>query len=180
MLRVDVPPAVRISVDPGYVGVGRSGRHPRAGEQHPVHRAPLDVSGDPWAARVEAAERRALHDRGPRWRRWADVVTWTHTVLTHADWIDVFPEAPIDVDIVRRSHSAHYALAHFESATIAIPDGAWSAEIVLHELAHLAAPGAPAHGPGFVSAELHLVRRFLGIDAWAAFTAALAAEGIGG
>ena len=49
-----------------------------------------------------------------------------------------------------------------------IPDGHWTASVVLHELAHLLAPTVEPHGAAFCGAELWLVRRVLGFEAYGA------------
>lgn len=136
------------------------------------------VDADPLVEAVEAAEDDALGGLGPRWRTWAALVAWVESVTTHHEWIEAFPGAPIDVAVVRRSRSAHYAAAHAPSATIAIPDGAWSPAVVIHELTHLACPTEPPHGREFIAAELVLVRRFLGVEAWAAYRQALDRVGL--
>ncbi len=148
-----------------------------------------DVLPDLWVEAIEAAEDAVTASVGPTFRRWTEVVSWVHGVTTRPEWDELFPGAPIDIDVRRRSSSAHYAAAHVASATIFIPDGSWTAMVVVHELAHLAAPHVvashlprapePSHGPSFVSAELTIVRRFVGIEAWAALRAELHAAGLG-
>lgn len=141
---------------------------------------------DPWAEVIGECEDAVESVLGPRWRRWKELVAWVHGVTTHPEWDELFPGAPIDVDVQRRSSSAHYAAAHVPSATIFIPDGSWSAVVVIHELAHLAAPHLvggrvetePSHGPTFVAAELTIVRRFAGVEAWVALRGELRAAGL--
>lgn len=155
----------------------------------PGDRRDGDGLPDLWVEAIEAAEEAVSATVGPTFRRWTEVVSWVHGVTMRPEWDELFPGAPIDVDVRRRSSSAHYAAAHVPSATIFIPDGSWTAMVVIHELAHLAAPHVvashvprapePSHGPSFVSAELTIVRRFVGIEAWAALRAELHAAGLG-
>lgn len=141
---------------------------------------------DPWAEVVETCEEAVSSLVGPSWRRFDELVSWVHGVTTHHEWDELFPGAPIDVDVRRRSASAHYAAAHVPSATIFVPHGSWTAMVVVHELAHLAAPhvvggnamGEPSHGPTFVTAELAILRRFVGVEAWAALRRELHAAGL--
>ena len=147
-----------------------------------------DLVVDPWVEVIEACEDAVSSLVGPSFRRWVDVVTWVHSVTTHPEWDELFPGAPIDVEVQRRSSSARYALAHVPSASIFVPDGSWSTMLVVHELAHLAAPHVvaghvprapePSHGPSFVVAELAIVRRFVGVEAWAALRGELSAAGL--
>lgn len=138
----------------------------------------MSTATDPLAAAIEAAEDAALAHVGPRFTSWAAVEEWAMAVVTHPEWNELFPDAPIDVAVQRRSRSARYAAAEVPSATIAVPDGSWFPFVVLHELAHLAGPDDPPHGGRFLAAELQLVRRFLGVEAWAAYREALVAEGV--
>jgi len=133
---------------------------------------------DPDRGAVYAAEDAVIDVVGPRLRRWRDVETYLDSVLAHPGYSELFPDAPIEVVLDRRSRSARASLALPDHATILIRDGSWNALTVLHELAHLVAPGSPAHGRPFVTAELALVRRFCGIEAFAALRAALVAHGI--
>lgn len=142
--------------------------------------APLVTSDptDPDRDAVYAAEDAVLAVVGPRLGRWRDVETYLDSVLADPGYSELFPDAPIEVVLDRRSRSARASLALPDHATILIRDGSWNALTVLHELAHLAAPGSPAHGPRFVTAELALVCRFCGIEAYVALRTALVAHGI--
>jgi putative metallohydrolase (TIGR04338 family) len=136
------------------------------------------TGADPQADRVYRAEDAALGHHGPDLRRWTAVIAFVEGVITAPQWIEAEPALPLDVSVERRSRSARYAAAHYESATIWIPDGQWTPVTVLHELAHLVAPGPEPHGARFAAAELWLVRWVLGLEAFAALTAAFGAEGV--
>lgn len=123
---------------------------------------------DPQRDAVYAAEQAALAELGPDLRRWRDVLAYVESVVMHPAWTDAASSPPIDVEVQRRSRSARYAAADATSATIWIPEGRWNAMTVLHELAHLAAPDAEAHGPRFCGAELWLVRWRAGFEAYGA------------
>jgi putative metallohydrolase (TIGR04338 family) len=124
---------------------------------------------DPRRDAVYSAEHAALDGTGPRLRRWTEVVAYVDSVTTDARWIDVFPDAPVEVVVERRSRSARYSAADPLHGVIHIRDGSWDAATVLHELSHLAVGGdehEEPHGARFVGAMLELVRAFLGFDAY--------------
>ena len=125
-----------------------------------------------------AAEDDALAGVGPRWRRWIDLESYVESVVTSPEWSEHPTHPPIEVLVERRSRSATFAAASHEQAAIWIPDGHWTAPVVLHELAHLLAPDAEQHGPSFCGAELWLVRRFLGFDAYGALRSAFDRSGV--
>ena len=125
-----------------------------------------------------AAEDASLADVGPRWRRWVDVEAYVESVLISPEWSEHPSQPPIEVIVERRSRSATFAAASHDLATIWIPDGTWTAPVVLHELAHLLAPSPEPHGPAFCAAELWLVRRFLGFDAYGALRSAFDRAGV--
>ena len=137
---------------------------------------------DPSAARVAAAELAALPDGGRRFRRWAELEVWVRGVLAEAWWEQTFPDAPVEVDLQRRSRGATFSAAHVvddgSAAVIWIRDGSWDAVTVVHELAHVAARSGPGraadpHGSEFVDALQSLWRRHLGVQAWAALVQVL-------
>jgi putative metallohydrolase (TIGR04338 family) len=137
---------------------------------------------DPDAARVAAAEDAALPDGGRGFRRWEELEQWVRSVLSDPWWEQTFPQAPVEVDLQRRSRGATFSAAHVlddaSAAVIWIRDGSWDAVTVVHELAHVAARsgpgrGADPHGSEFVEALEALWRRYLGLQAWAAFVQAL-------
>jgi putative metallohydrolase (TIGR04338 family) len=126
---------------------------------------------DPRREAVYSAEHAALDDIGPRFARWTDVVAYVDSLTTDARWTDVFPDAPVEVAVERRSRSARYSAADVAHGVIHIRDGSWDAATVLHELAHVAV-GADEdeepHGERFVGTMLELVRAFLGFNAYGA------------
>lgn len=136
----------------------------------------VDDAADPQQRRLYAAEDAVLDDIGPRLRRWVDVEAFLESVLTLPAYLDAWPDAPLDVELLRRSRNATASLAVAGPDSILIRDGSWNALTVLHELAHLVvatergagrseSPHATeAHGPDFVSVELDLVRFRCGFD----------------
>jgi putative metallohydrolase (TIGR04338 family) len=95
-------------------------------------------------------------------------------VTTDPRWTDRHPDAPVAVEVRRRSRSASYSVAEPAAATIHIRAGSWDGPTVIHELAHLAVAaehGSAAvepHGAEFREILLDLVRSFLGFDAYVA------------
>jgi putative metallohydrolase (TIGR04338 family) len=134
--------------------------------------------GDPQVSAVYAAEDDALGEVGPRWRRWAHVLAYVDRVTASPEWSEHPATPPIEVVVERRSRTATFAAASHELDTIWIPDGQWRAPVVLHELAHLLSPSPEPHGPAFCGAELWLVRRFLGFDAYGALRSAFDRAGV--
>ncbi len=139
---------------------------------------------DPQREQLYAAETAALADVGPRFTRWADLVAWVDAVTTDPRWIDGFPNAPIEVEVVRRSRSARYSVAETAADAIHIRAGSWDAPTVLHELAHLAAgdgdhhePVEP-HGAKFAGVLLDVIRMWCGVDAWAALRTEFRRRGV--
>ena len=122
---------------------------------------------DPQADPLYRAED-SLGDVGPRLARWADVETFVERVVSDRAWVERGPWIPLEVRVVRRSRSARYAAATIGTDAIHIPDGQWRPLVVLHELAHLAAPGEEPHGPRFAGIELALVRSVLGFEVYGA------------
>jgi putative metallohydrolase (TIGR04338 family) len=106
------------------------------------------------------------------------VLAFVDRVITAPEWVEAEPARPLEVTVERRSRSARYAAAHYGSATIWIPDGQWTCATVLHELAHLVAPGEEPHGYRYAAAELDLIRWVLGVEAFAALRAAFDEVGV--
>ena len=125
-----------------------------------------------------AAEDEALADGARRFRRWSELLEYVEGILSSEWWVTTFPGAPQTVEVLRRSRSATASLASRELGAIAIRDGSWTAPVVLHELAHLAAPLDDDHGPSFAAAFLVIVREQLGIAAFAALRSSFARAGI--
>lgn len=115
---------------------------------------------------VYAAEDEALAGAARRFRRWTELKSYVDGILSSEWWVSTFPGAPQTVDVVRRSRSATASLASRDLGAIAIRDGSWTAPVVLHELAHLAAPRDDDHGPSFAAAFLLIVREQLGVAAF--------------
>jgi putative metallohydrolase (TIGR04338 family) len=136
---------------------------------------------DPRRDAVYAAEHAALDDVGPRFGRWTEVEAYVDLLTTDARWTDVFPDAPVEVQVVRRSRSARYSAADPAHGVIHIRDGSWDAATVLHELAHVAVGDErddEPHGEHFVGAMLELVRTFLGFDTYGALRTELDRRGV--
>jgi putative metallohydrolase (TIGR04338 family) len=140
---------------------------------------------DPLGAAVVAAEHRALPDGGRRFRRFAELEAWVREVLDDPWWSDEFPDAPVEVDVLRRSRGATFSAAHVtpagDSAAIWIRDGSWDAATAAHELAHVACGPTDlgeAHGPAFAAALLAIWRRHLGVQAYGALRSALEENGV--
>lgn len=127
---------------------------------------------------VYAAEDLALGDTGRRFSRWTDVAAYVDAVVASDWWAGTFPHAPQEVEVLRRSRSATASLASRGSAAIAIRDGSWTSPVILHELAHLAAPRDDDHGPSFAAAFLVIAREHLGFAAYGALASAFAAAGV--
>ncbi len=130
---------------------------------------------------VYEAEHAALDGVGPRLARWTDVVDYVDSLTTDARWTDVFPDAPVEVVVERRSRSARYSAADPAHGVIHIRDGSWDAATVLHELAHLAVGvdgDEEPHGEQFVGTMLELVRAFLGFDAFGSLRSELDRRGV--
>jgi putative metallohydrolase (TIGR04338 family) len=132
-----------------------------------------------------------LADGGRRFRRFTEVQDFVQAALRDPWWEERFPDAPVQVDVLRRSRSATFSAAHVTpdgwDAVIWIRDGSWDAVTVVHELAHVAVgarPGArdarpePAHGTRFVAALVDLWRHHLGVHAYGALLGALVDHGV--
>jgi putative metallohydrolase (TIGR04338 family) len=140
---------------------------------------------------VYAAEADALADGGRRFRRFTEVQDFVQGALQDPWWEQRFPDAPVQVDVLRRSRSATFSAAHVApdgwEAVIWIRDGSWDAVTVVHELAHVAVGGRPgppvagpdpAHGTRFVEALVDLWRHHLGAHAYGALLGALVDHGV--
>jgi len=133
---------------------------------------------DPQRDAVYAAEDSVLAGIGPRLERWTAVEAFLESVLADPAYVELFPDAPLDITLQRRSRSATASLAVPARLVIAIRDGSWNALTILHELAHLIDHGAQPHGPQFAAVELELVRRWCGFDAYVALRTAFAGHGV--
>lgn len=140
---------------------------------------------DPHRDLVYAAENDAAPDGGRRFRRFAEVRTFIDEVVLSGWWNDTFPDAPIEIVVMRRSRGATFSAATVDraadAAAVWIRDGSWDMVTILHELAHVATPyGDPsgAHGHAFVMALSELWRRFMGFHAYGALQSALTARAV--
>jgi putative metallohydrolase (TIGR04338 family) len=140
---------------------------------------------DPHRDTVYGCEQAALPEGGRRFRRFADLEAYVVAVMTGAWWDQVFPEAPIEVDVMRRSRGATFSAAHVsadgDAAAVWIRDGSWDAVTVVHELAHVAAgrPGPTGpHGEEFATTLLLLWRELLGVHAYGALRSGFADHGV--
>ncbi len=106
-----------------------------------------------------------------RLARFAEVERFVEEVVTDTWWVDDLPRRwsvlpPLEVVLARRSRSATASLAEAGRPVIHLRDGHWTAAVVLHELAHLAARDPEPHGPVFCGVLCDLVRRHAGFHAW--------------
>lgn len=141
--------------------------------------------GDPHRDTVYACEAAALPDGGRRFRRFVELESYVVTVMTGTWWEQAFPEAPIEVDVMRRSRGATFSAAHVsedgDAAAVWIRDGSWDAVTVVHELAHVAAgrPGPTGpHGTEFATTLLTLWRELLGLHAYGALRSEFDDQGV--
>ena len=141
---------------------------------------------DPHRDTLYRCEHDALPDGGRRFRRFAELERFVTDVVLGPWWEQEFPDAPIEVTVLRRSAGATFSAAHVaedgDAAAIWIRDGSWDAVTVVHELAHVAT-GADAgpdgsHGALFATNLLRCWRELLGVQAYGALRSALEANGI--
>lgn len=145
---------------------------------------------DPQRDAVYAAEDAVIGSIGPRLTRWRDVEAFVESVLGLGAYLDRWPDAPLDVQLLRRSRSSTASLAFAGRDAIVIRDGSWNALTILHELAHLVvaaetragrigSPDARApHGPVFVTVELELVRMRCGFDQYGSLLTSFERHGV--
>jgi len=139
--------------------------------------------GDPHRDTLYACEAAALADGGRRFRRFVELESYVEAVVLGAWWERTFPQAPLEVTVLRRSRGATFSAAHVDvaqdTAALWIRDGSWDAVTVVHELAHVASAAAPEgaagaadptgpHGERFATALLLLWRELLGVHAYGA------------
>jgi putative metallohydrolase (TIGR04338 family) len=140
---------------------------------------------DPYREAVYRAERDALPDGGRRFRRFVELESWVLDVVLGSAWEEMFPAAPLEVVVMRRSRGATFSAARIEpsgeAAAIWIRDGSWDAVTVVHELAHVASGTHPdptgPHGQRFATALLRLWRELLGVHAYGALRSCLDSQG---
>lgn len=141
------------------------------------------AEADPIAPIVYAAEGRAAAAACVRrYTTFAEVQAHVDAIVCSEWWDETFPDAPVDVEVVRRSRNATFSAAcrlDADAAVVAIIDGRhWSADVVLHELAHLAAGLGADHGHRFRAALAELWRREAGIVAQTCLLAEFDAAGL--
>jgi putative metallohydrolase (TIGR04338 family) len=127
-----------------------------------------------------AAERRSIEHLGElrRFRRFLHIVSYVDQVVASDWWDETFPCAPAEVEVQRRSHRAVASLATVDAGVgvIALVDGhGWSLDVVLHELAHLAAGPEWGHSDPFCGALVRLWHHEIGAEAAAVLRRELAA-----
>lgn len=125
------------------------------------------------ASEVYAAEQ-AVVDAAPlrRFSRFRHITAYVQSVTVSPWWSERFPDAPLEVEVLRRSSGATFSAAFCtddEVGVVALVNGAgWGLETVLHELAHLAAGRRAGHGSTYRTALLALWRHEAGFRAWVA------------
>lgn len=141
---------------------------------------------DPYREALYRAEHDALDDGGRRFTRFAHLTAYVEQVVTGPWWEHTFPDAPLEVDVLRRSRSATFSAAHVsedgDAAVIWVRDGSWDLVTVVHELAHVAVGSSGgdegAHGATFSAALLVCWRELCGVAAYGALRSALEANGV--
>ncbi|MGI9578077.1 MAG: hypothetical protein ACR2OH_07770 [Microthrixaceae bacterium] len=117
-----------------------------------------------------------------RFATFASLESYVQRTVLSGWWSAEFPDAPLDVEVTRRSRNATCSLAATDTdgvGLIAIVDGTgWGLETVLHELAHLASGPASAHDSRFTTTLMALWRHEAGVEAWAALGAELDRHGL--
>jgi len=150
---------------------------------------PAFDAADPYRECVYALEAQALEDNGRKFTRFAQVESYVESVLVSPWWEQQFPDAPLEVQLFRRSRSATFSAAAVDrlgdEAAIWIRDGSWDAVTVVHELAHVASAQPTynpdptgAHGQAFTTALLLLWRELLGLHAYGALQSGFDDQGV--
>ena len=140
---------------------------------------------DPHRQALYDAEHDASPEGGRRFTRFAHLEQYVQDVVLGAWWERTFPDAPIEVDVLRRSRSATFSAAHVpadgDAAAVWIRDGSWDQVTVVHELAHVATGAVDRtgpHGMRFATTLLICWRELLGVQAYGALRSALDAHGV--
>jgi putative metallohydrolase (TIGR04338 family) len=138
-------------------------------------------------AAVYAAEEEALSPAGVRWRRIGEAQRYAEALVEREWFAARWPEFG-RLHVERRSSGARYSTCADLDGSALTPTGRPTAAVVLlapghltqavllHEVAHVLAAGDDGHGPGFLAAQLELVRHEMGLMVWAAYRAALASR----
>lgn len=125
----------------------------------PVRRSRGKPPRDSQRSRLYAAERTLR--AGRKFPSVEACQEYVDSVLASSSWMRRFPR--VRAIRVTDGRGRRHAGAFVNSAKIALPKWSRSRLIILHELAHHAAPrSAPAHGPEFARIYLDLVLEFLG------------------
>lgn len=137
-------------------------------------------------AAVYAAEEEALAGAGRRWRRVVEAQRYADELVDRAWFAARWPHFG-RLQVQRRSSGARYSTCTVLEGSEAAPGGPateavvllapshLTQAVVLHELAHVLATG-DGHGRGFLTTQLELVRREMGVEVWAGYRAALARQ----
>jgi putative metallohydrolase (TIGR04338 family) len=144
---------------------------------------------DPYREVIYSLENLAVEDSGRRFVRFVEIETFVESVLLSPWWEQQFPEAPIEVQLFRRSRSATFSAAAVDrtgnEAAIWIRDGSWDAVTVVHELAHVASAQRAhspdptgAHGQEFATVLLLLWKELLGLHAYGALRSGFDGQGV--
>lgn len=95
------------------------------------------------------AEDSVALDRLRQFQRFAEVQQAIDDIVLSDWWAEMFPEAPVEVQVFRRSRSARFSVAQArldeDAGAVFIRDGSWDLVTVLHELAHIATVSVVAH-----------------------------------
>ena len=118
---------------------------------------------------VYAGEDTALAGAGREFRDLREVRSYLDDLIGSDWWADRWPH--VEAIPLSRTRSGRFSGYAVES-TGEIRVGSLLEPVVLHEVAHIVAPGA-GHGPAFVEALLALVRERLGFHAYGALLAEL-------
>ncbi len=123
---------------------------------------------DPQQARIYAAES-VLDGTTRQFATAAEVRAYLQTVVADEVVGERWPDAEVpDVHLGPHNLSCSYATT---DGVIVLRRDHLDLHSVLHEFAHTLTPG-DGHGPQFCTAYALLVRRFVGVVAWAALTGA--------
>jgi putative metallohydrolase (TIGR04338 family) len=150
---------------------------------------------DPHRTALYAAEDAALPGGSRRFTRFEHLERYVHDVVLGPWWERTFPDAPVEVDVLRRSRSATFSAAHVApdagAAVVWIRDGSWDLVTVVHELAHVATGSPPgpqqehggrqahgAHGERFATTLLICWRELLGVQAYGALRSGFDDHGV--
>ncbi len=147
--------------------------------------APPDP-GDPHREALYRCEHLALADGGRRFRRFHELEQYVQSVVLSAWWETTFPDAPLEITVLRRSAGATFSAAHVvpdgTEAVLWVRAGSWDAVTVVHELAHVAVGPDPGpdgpHGTAFATALLRCWRELLGVQAYGALRSTFDTNGI--